>query len=122
MLNGDDGDVRIDLFFEHVLDCHQCPGKRARATAACTLVTDAERIVDEIDNLEPAAVAGQVRPYAFVEEPVDLSYLRVVAGGSGDGAANSGRGRFGVAITVRYCNALSGPDRYGKAGQKLIPF
>lgn len=39
-LGRDHGDLRIDLFADHVFDSHECPGQRTRATAARTFVTD----------------------------------------------------------------------------------
>src|SRR6478672_628216 len=88
--DGHDFDIRVDLFLDHVFDRHKRPGQRTWAAATCSLIANTQRVVDELDDLEPAAVAGEVRPDAFIEKLVDTADLRVVGCRSGNGTADSG--------------------------------
>src|SRR5205085_19346 len=92
LLNCDDFDVGVNLLLDHVLDCHQCAGERAWATAARALIVYRQRVFVEREHFEPAAVGREIGAYAFVEHLVDAREARVVAQQRAERAADSARG------------------------------
>src|ERR1043166_3018825 len=121
ILDGNDADIWIDLFFDHILDRHQSAGQRAWAASAGAFITDPERRVLEFEHLEPASIARQIRTNSLVEKVVYLCEFWVVACRDSYRAADycsSGP----ATVTVAHFNTFCSPDRHGKSRKQLIPF
>src|SRR5438034_9590849 len=87
-LRGDDLEFRIELIPDHVLDRHECPAQRAWAASAGAFVSDPESISRQLDDLQPAAVAGEIWSNPFIQKCIDLRQLGIVVNSRADGAAN----------------------------------
>src|SRR5690242_7048126 len=77
--DGNHGYIRVDLFFDHILDRPERARQRAWAASTGAFVADLESGVGKFENLEPAAVAGEIRANALVKEIVYLGELWIVA-------------------------------------------
>src|SRR2546422_2601973 len=86
-LDRDNFKFRIDFLLQHAFDSHQRAGKGTWATAASALITNAECVVLQADDLKIPAVSHQSRSHLLVENFIDAQKPRVVARDRRDRAA-----------------------------------